>query len=52
LFVEEFQLPKFKQQGIADMKGIPQYERELAWEYAQRFRDVMSKLSHDTQNKE
>lgn len=44
LWIEEFQLPKLEQQGIAEMKEIQQYEGESAWEYAQRFRDVMSSL--------
>lgn len=50
-FILEFQLPRSEQQGIVELKEIKQRVGEPAWEYGQRFRDLMARLTlsiHDT----
>jgi hypothetical protein len=54
-FIVEFQKLKTEQQSCAKLKDIKQVVGETAWEYDQRFWDLMSRLTyqiHDTQHKE
>ena len=54
-FSDQFQLPKSKQQGIDKLKEIQQNQGDSTWEYAQIFRDVITRISfpiHDMNHKE
>ena len=53
--IEEFRKPKSKAQYITEMKKIKQYPNETVWDFDQRFKTLMAKVSfemRDIQHKE
>lgn len=46
LFLAEFQLPQLEQQGITEIRDIKQRDVETAWEYMQRLKDALGKLTN------
>ena len=51
-FGTEFQQPKSEQQSITKLKEIRHIVSETPWEYAQRFRDLISRLTFQIQKKD
>ena len=45
-FMAELQMPNTEQQSGAELKDIKKIIGESAWEYDQRFRDLISRLSY------
>jgi hypothetical protein len=53
--LKEFKKPKFESQYITELKEIKQVRTESVWDYDQRFKDLMGRLTLqilDQQNKE
>jgi hypothetical protein len=43
--LKEFKKPKFESQYITELKEIKQVQNESVWEFDQRFKDVMGRLT-------
>ena len=44
---EEFKKPKFEAQYITELKEIKQFPNETIWDFDQRFKTLMSRVSLD-----
>jgi hypothetical protein len=45
-FIVEFKLPQSEKQALSELWEIQQREGESAWEYSQKFKDVIGRLVH------
>jgi len=45
-FIAKFKLPQLEQQALSKLREIQQREGESAWEYSQKFKDVIGRLAH------
>jgi hypothetical protein len=45
-FITEFKLPQSEQQTLSKLHEIQQREGESSWEYNQKFKDSIGRLSH------
>jgi hypothetical protein len=45
-FIAEFKLPESEKQALSELQEIQQREGEFAWDYSQKFKDVIWRLAH------
>ena len=45
-FITNFKLPQSEQQDLFELREIQQREGESTWEYNEKFKDVIERLSH------
>lgn len=49
LFIAKLKLPQAEQQGLTKLRDTKQIVGKTAWEYMQRFKDAIAKLTHPIQ---